>query len=126
MFPFQVRALKQKIETEKGATDYSAPLQKLIYAGKILGKFILSWGIYTETQISYLQNYILACNVYIVADDDPVSKYNIDEKKFIEVMMAKPNPAAAAPSSPATPTTPAPAPATPSTDEPKEESTANR
>ena len=45
MFPFQVRALKQKIETEKGATDYSAPQQKLIYAGKILGKFILSWGI---------------------------------------------------------------------------------
>ena len=35
---FQVKSLKQKIESEKGASDYSAVHQKLIYAGKILGK----------------------------------------------------------------------------------------
>ena len=35
----QVKSLKQKIEKEKGPSDYSAVQQKLIYAGKILGMF---------------------------------------------------------------------------------------
>ena len=37
---FQVKALKEKIEGEKGANVYPASAQKLIYAGKILGKLI--------------------------------------------------------------------------------------
>jgi len=58
--------------------SYKATEQKLIYAGKIL------------------------------VDDDPLSKYNIDEKKFIVVMLSKPK---AAPAS--TPAASTPAPATP-------------
>ena len=34
-----VKVLKEKIEAEKGANDYPATAQKLIYAGKILGEW---------------------------------------------------------------------------------------
>jgi UV excision repair protein RAD23 len=81
-----VKSFKQKIESVKGSDDYPAPHQKLIYAGKIL------------------------------VDDEPLSKYNIDEKKFIVVMVAKPKGAASTPSVAAPAATPAPAtPTTPAT-----------
>jgi len=61
-----VKQLKENIEKEKGAESYAVGCQKLIYAGKIM------------------------------ADDDAISKYNIDEKKFVVVMVTKTKPAAAA------------------------------
>lgn len=68
-----VKVLKERIEKEKGADSYAVASQKLIYAGKIM------------------------------ADDDTINKYNIDEKKFVVVMVTKCKPAGSA----STSTTPA-------------------
>ncbi|XP_051550101.1 UV excision repair protein RAD23 homolog A-like [Myxocyprinus asiaticus] len=97
-----VKALKEKIEEEKGKDAFPAVGQKLIYAGKILN------------------------------DDIPLKEYKIDEKNFVVVMATKPKsadpPPASAPPSAApapvmaplpdtpvhTPSAPAEPPATPS------------
>lgn len=54
-----VKALKEKIEEEKGQDAFPAVGQKLIYAGKILN------------------------------DDIPLKEYKIDEKNFVVVMVTK-------------------------------------
>ncbi|KAI7791240.1 RAD23 homolog A, nucleotide excision repair protein b isoform X2 [Triplophysa rosa] len=55
-----VKALKEKIEAEKGKDSFPAAGQKLIYAGKILN------------------------------DDIPLKEYKMDEKNFVVVMVTKP------------------------------------
>ena len=76
---FQVKDVKVKIETEKGADTFPSEKQKLIYNGKVL------------------------------ENADPLSKYEINEKKFLVVMVPKPQSAPAKPAA----ETPAPVPATP-------------
>ncbi|KAF3699657.1 UV excision repair protein RAD23 -like protein B [Channa argus] len=61
-----VKALKEKIEAERGKESFPVSGQKLIYAGKIL------------------------------QDDTPIKDYKIDEKNFVVVMVSKTKPAAAA------------------------------
>jgi len=77
-----VKDVKVKIETEKGIDTFPNEKQKLIYNGKVLD------------------------------NADPLSKYEINEKKFLVVMVPKPVAAAAASAKPAA-ETPAPTPATP-------------
>ncbi|CAL1588606.1 unnamed protein product [Knipowitschia caucasica] len=110
-----VKALKEKIETERGKDNFPVSGQKLIYAGKIL------------------------------QDDTPIKEYKIEEKNFVVVMVSKAKSTAAAspsvseapkpPSQESSSTAPAPTPApasapapTPSAvstppDEPREEAT---
>ncbi|NWI94685.1 RD23B protein, partial [Pitta sordida] len=59
-----VKALKEKIETERGKDAFPVAGQKLIYAGKILN------------------------------DDTALKEYKIDEKNFVVVMVTKPKAAA--------------------------------
>ncbi|EDO33653.1 predicted protein [Nematostella vectensis] len=81
-----VLKLKQKIEADKGKDAYPHGNIKLIYAGKILN------------------------------DDNPLKEYNIDEKSFVVIMVAKPKPAPAAVApAPVTTTIPQAATASPST-----------
>jgi len=83
-----VSDVKAKIETEKGSDTFPSGKQKLIYNGKVL------------------------------ENADPLSKYEINEKKFLVVMVPKPQapakPVAETPA-PAPPATPAGASAAPST-----------
>jgi len=81
-----VKDVKVKIETEKGIDTFPNEKQKLIYNGKVLD------------------------------NADPLSKYEINEKKFLVVMVPKPVAAAAASAKPAA-ETPAPTPATPAATE---------
>ncbi|KAM4880228.1 UV excision repair protein RAD23 homolog A isoform 1-T1 [Sylvia borin] len=83
-----VRALKEKIEAEKGSEAFPVAGQKLIYAGKIL------------------------------SDDVPIREYRIDEKNFVVVMVTKAKsalgsaaPEAGAPSEPPPAAPPGPPPA---------------
>lgn len=78
-----VKDVKQKIETEKGVELFPSEKQKLIYNGKVL------------------------------ENGDPLSKYEINEKKFLVVMVPKPQSAPAKPAA----ETPAPTPATPAATE---------
>ncbi|XP_029619638.1 UV excision repair protein RAD23 homolog B-like [Salmo trutta] len=61
-----VKALKEKIEAERGKDNFPVSGQKLIYAGKIL------------------------------QDDTPIKDYEIDEKNFVVVMVSKAKSATAA------------------------------
>lgn len=73
----QVKQLKQKIEAEKGP-DYPSDNQRLIYAGEFTSN--------TERP----KNLLFCVSGKILNDEAVLSEYNIDEKKFIVVMVTKP------------------------------------
>ncbi|XP_029905869.1 RAD23 homolog A, nucleotide excision repair protein b [Myripristis murdjan] len=79
-----VKALKEKIEEERGKDTFPAAGQKLIYAGKILN------------------------------DDTALKEYKIDEKNFVVVMVTKPKPATPPQAAPQPTPQPAPSSAPPS------------
>lgn len=81
-----VKDVKVKIETEKGEGTFPSEKQKLIYNGKVL------------------------------ENAEPLSKYEINEKKFLVVMVPKPQSAPAKPAA-ETPAPAAPTPATPAATE---------
>lgn len=54
-----MKALKEKIEAERGKDNFPVSGQKLIYAGRIL------------------------------QDDTPIKEYKIDERNFVVVMVSK-------------------------------------
>ncbi|KAM9357634.1 RAD23 homolog A, nucleotide excision repair protein b [Symphorus nematophorus] len=83
-----VKALKEKIEEDRGKDAFPAAGQKLIYAGKILN------------------------------DDTPLKEYKIDEKNFVVVMVTKPKPAPPPQAAPQPTPQPAAAPAPPSASDP--------
>ncbi|CAM9333757.1 unnamed protein product [Lampetra planeri] len=76
-----VKALKEKIEEDRGNDAFPAVGQKLIYAGKIL------------------------------TDDTPLRDYKIDEKNFVVVMVTKPKQAPSAQAAPKQTSQPAESPA---------------
>uniref|UniRef100_A0A3Q3KB05 UV excision repair protein RAD23 n=1 Tax=Monopterus albus TaxID=43700 RepID=A0A3Q3KB05_MONAL len=80
---FTVKALKEKIEADRGKDAFPAVGQKLIYAGKILN------------------------------DDTLLKEYKIDEKNFVVVMVTKPTPQPAAAAAPPTVSASAEVPFTP-------------
>ena len=87
---FQVKDVKDKIQAEKGVEAFPVEKQKLIYNGKVL------------------------------ENADPLSKYEINEKKFLVVMVPKPQAAPAKPAA-STPTTEAAAKPEAAASEKKEE-----
>ena len=86
----QVKDVKDKIQAEKGVEAFPVEKQKLIYNGKVL------------------------------ENADPLSKYEINEKKFLVVMVPKPQAAPAKPAA-STPTTEAAAKPEAAASEKKEE-----
>lgn len=84
----QVKDVKDKIEGEKGSDTFPSDKQKLIYNGKVL------------------------------ENADPLSKYEINEKKFLVVMVPKPQSAPAKPAAEAATPAPEAAPTTPAASTP--------
>lgn len=100
-----MKHLKEKIEEEKGK-EYPAENQRLIYAGKLLVqniRRILSNKTLLFSCVSWLG--VNTCFAgKILTDESVLSEYNIDEKKFIVVMVTKPKSTPAPYAGPSDPT----------------------